>query len=127
MEPPCVRGRTVRSAWGYIHHVNKPIVIDVPMAGYVSLRTMTKSCSLHGPAPERRATQFIPTRDVRVAPPYTPGHDLAHVAAPPDRHRDDPSDHVLRGPAPVVPLPAGWFRQTRGGEAAGRAQTLSLI
>src|SRR5665647_3752727 len=91
MEPPWVRGRTERSAWGYIHHVNKLVVIDVPIEGYVNHPALTK------PRPPRVAATRITLHASRRRAECSSVHsrnDPAYVAARPHRRRDDPSDHV---------------------------------
>src|SRR5665647_2286780 len=69
MEPPWVRGRAENPVWRYIHHVNKLVVIDVPIAGYVNHPASAKPTPT---ARQRPASHFTPAGDAHGAPPYTP-------------------------------------------------------
>src|ERR1035437_8594150 len=100
----------------HIDNVNKRTVMDIPSTGYVVPTRVTKRGPRVGPS---AGHDFAPAR-VPVCPSVHSGHDLAYVAACRCRRRDDRSDPVLRGQAPVVPHPTGSLGQTRGGEVAGR-------
>src|SRR5450759_1672721 len=108
--------------WVHIDNVNKRSVMSIPSTGYVDLPRQPNS--VHPLTDRGWGLRVLRRRE--VCPSVHSPHDLAYVAARRRRRRDDRSDPVLRGQAPVVPDPAGSFGQTRGGQVVGCTQARSL-